>query len=254
MATDLPKSPARSRCASPYSSRQVMVKGRSLGVHWVAASQSRTLILSMTDLNRLVGETVTGRAGTRTSRLRSRAPSTVMVEVSPSDRTSALSTCSGLNPDCRPLGCVRGGMASKSTSSTPCSSARKAGGGAGRSCQDSTAPPPAATPSVNARSTTACRRHAVGIFSNNGGREGPTRRVSVGWCTVSSSGSSSGSCTCKPYARRASPDCRGRATSGGQAAQFGARGRARNRSACPTRRPGNDGSHRSCDTPTGCRT
>ena len=47
MAVDLSKSPALSRCASPYSSRHLMVNGRSPAVHRAAASQSRTTILEI---------------------------------------------------------------------------------------------------------------------------------------------------------------------------------------------------------------
>ncbi len=65
---DPSKSPALSRCSLPYSSRQVMVKGRSTGVHRAAALQSRTMILRLSDWYRPLGETVAGRAGARTSR------------------------------------------------------------------------------------------------------------------------------------------------------------------------------------------
>ena len=199
---DLPKSPALSRCASPYSSRHLMVKGRSPGAHRVAALQSRTMMLRLTDWNRPVGETVTGRAGARTSRLWSRAPISETVEVTPPDRRRAPSTCSGLKSDVCAPGCVQGGTASKSTSSMACSSART-GGGAGRACHHSTAPPPAATPRKKARRAPAGRRHLAGTFSNNDGREGLTCSVSAGCCAPPSSGS----CTSRAYAR-ASRDCR----------------------------------------------
>ena len=200
---DLPKSPALSKCASPYSSRHLMVKNRSPGVHRVAALQSRTMSLRSTDWNRPVGETVKGRAGARTSRLRSRAPISKTVEVTPPDRRRAPSTCSGLKADFRAPGCVRGDTASNSTSSTACSSAR-IGGGAGRACHHSTAPPPAAAPSEKTTKVMAGCRHMAGIFSSNDGRVGPTCSFSAGcWAPPSS-----GSCTYRAYAPPASRDRR----------------------------------------------
>ena len=121
---ELPKSPALSKCALPYSSRHLMVKGRSPGVHRVAAWQSRTRIVRLTDWNRSVGETVAGRAGVRTSRPWPGVPIPTTVEVTRPDRRRALSTCSGLTSDSGRFGCVRAGSASKSMSSTACSSAR----------------------------------------------------------------------------------------------------------------------------------
>ncbi len=202
---DLSKSPALSRCSLPCSSRQVMVKGRSSGVHRVAALQSRTMTLRSSDRNRAVGLTVTGRAGARTSSPRPALSIVKTVEVTRPDRSTALSTCNQLISDPWPLECVRGPTASRSRSSTACSSARrgKAGRGDGRACCHSAAPPPAATPSTKARRTTAGCRHRVGTLWNNGGREGPTCSTSVDCCPVGSPGSR----TIRPYARRASRDC-----------------------------------------------
>jgi hypothetical protein len=183
LAMDLSKSPALSRCTLPYWSRQVMVKGRSTGVHRVAALQFLTVILRLIDWSRAVGETVTGRAGVRISRPWSGLLIVKTVEVTAPDRRTALSTCSALTSDPQPRGYVRGGAAAKSMSSTACSSTRK-GSGAGRACHHTTAPAPTATPSTKARNATACRRHWAGSCWTNGGREGPNSSVSVGCCAV----------------------------------------------------------------------
>ncbi len=121
---DLSKSPALSPCTLPCSSRQVMVKGRSPGVHRDAASQSRTISSRLTDWYRASRETVMGRAGARTPRLRPGMSILRTVDVVKPDRSRPLSTSSGV-ADTWPLGGVRGGTASKSTSSTSCSSATK---------------------------------------------------------------------------------------------------------------------------------
>ena len=103
VAMALSKSPALSRCSLPYSSRQAMVKGRSFGVHRVAALQSPTMTWRSSNLNRAVGLTVTGRAGARTSSAGPGLSILKTVEVTRPDRSTALSTCSELIADPRPL-------------------------------------------------------------------------------------------------------------------------------------------------------
>ena len=127
MAMDFSKSPARSRCSLPNSSRQVMVKARSSGVHCIAALQSRTMILRFTSWSRAVGEIVTGTAGARTSRLGSGGWILKTVEVyrpGQEHRAGDMKRAEFQTP----AACfaARGGSALKSMSSTACSSARKA--------------------------------------------------------------------------------------------------------------------------------
>ncbi len=172
------------------------MKGRSTGVHRVAALQSWTMISRSTNRYRLSGESVTGRAGTRTSRLWSELAIARTVEATPPDNRKALSTCSRLTSDVEPPTCVRDGAASRRMNSTACSSTKKGwwsarsadGESAGRSCHQSTAPTPTAAPITKARKATAWLRHRAGTLGKNAGREGPTRSVSGGGCTQGSSG------------------------------------------------------------------
>ena len=192
---DLSRSPAVSTCSLPNSSCQVMVKGRSTGAHRVAALQSRKMISRSTNWYRVVGETVTGRAGTRTSRLWSGLSMLTTVEVMAPESRKALWTCSRLALEFEPLGGVRGGAGSRRMNSTACSSNHRGcwsarspeGGVAGGACHQSIAPPPATTPSTKASAAAACCRHWAGSFWSNGDREGPNCSVSGGCCAESSS-------------------------------------------------------------------
>ena len=192
---DRSRSPAVSECSLPNSSCQLMVKGRSTGAHRVAALQSRKMSSRSTNWYRVVGETVTGKAGTRTSRLWSGLSMLKMVEVMAPESRKALWTCSRLASDFEPLGGVRGAAGSRRINSTVCSSNHRGcwsarspeGGGAGGDCHQSIAPPPATTPSTKASEAAAYCRHGAGSFWSNDDREGPNCSVSGGCCAEYSS-------------------------------------------------------------------